>query len=156
MSDSQPSEIQKLLRLKRHEQPPEGYYEDFLLEFQHRQRAEMLRRSSFSLWTEKVANWFYGLGGSKWVWGGATAYAAVMIFAFMRPDTEESFGAGDEATLPGASMIETSPVQRPGIAGNSGAGGGSGKSGSMNPKSRSDSGGNEPVQPVSAPGFREL
>jgi len=37
-------EIQKLLRLKRYEQPPPGYFDDFLHEFQCRQRAEIIRR----------------------------------------------------------------------------------------------------------------
>lgn len=36
--------LQKLLRLKRYEQPPPGYFEDFLHEFQCRQRAEVIRR----------------------------------------------------------------------------------------------------------------
>jgi len=36
--------LSKLLRLKRHEQPPTGYFDDFLREFQRRQRAELLRR----------------------------------------------------------------------------------------------------------------
>ena len=37
-------EIQKLLRLKRYEQPPPGYFDDFLHEFQCRQRAEIIHR----------------------------------------------------------------------------------------------------------------
>lgn len=36
--------LSKLLRLKRFEQPPAGYHENFLREFQARQRAELLRR----------------------------------------------------------------------------------------------------------------
>lgn len=90
-SDSNLSEVQKLIRLKRYEQPPQGYdayCEDFLFEFQQRQRVEMLRRSSFSIWLEKVASWFWGFGTSKWVWGGAAAYASVMMFAYMKHDPE--------------------------------------------------------------------
>lgn len=37
-------DIGKLLRLKRHEQPPPGYFENFLHEFHRRQRAELLRQ----------------------------------------------------------------------------------------------------------------
>ncbi len=42
--DSQ-SDIQKLLRLKRHEIPPAGFHENFLEEFRHRQRVDLLRRT---------------------------------------------------------------------------------------------------------------
>jgi hypothetical protein len=41
--------LSKLLRLKRFEQPPAGYYEDFLREFQERQRAELLRRPTWRI-----------------------------------------------------------------------------------------------------------
>jgi len=145
MSDSDLSNVQKLLRLKRYERPPEGYYEDFLLEFQHRQRAEMLRRSAFSLWTERVANWFWGFGSSKWVVGGAAAYASLMIFAYLNHDSADPLhaGEGDAAASPAAEQVGLTPSQVPAA---------------------------EPVQPVqrtpekdgsgergfSVPGFREL
>ena len=44
-----------LLRLKRYEQPPPGYFDDFLREFQRRQRVEALRRSPWSAFWERVA-----------------------------------------------------------------------------------------------------
>jgi hypothetical protein len=37
-------EIARLLRLKRYEQPPASYYENFLSEFRRRQRDELLRQ----------------------------------------------------------------------------------------------------------------
>ncbi|MDD5350560.1 MAG: hypothetical protein PHQ12_10150 [Chthoniobacteraceae bacterium] len=46
--------LSKLLRLKRFEQPPAGYYEDFLREFQARQRVELLRRP---LWRILLDRW---------------------------------------------------------------------------------------------------
>lgn len=50
------TQIQKLLRLKRYEQPPEGYYEDFLLEFQRRQRAEVLKRSPWEILWDRLSH----------------------------------------------------------------------------------------------------
>ena len=103
-SDSNLSEVQKLIRLKRYEEPPRGYdayCEDFLFEFQQRQRVEMLRRSPFSIWLEKVASWFWGFGTSKWVWGGAAAYASVMMYAYLNPDQTEGEVVRDEPPKPG-------------------------------------------------------
>ncbi len=48
--------LSKLLRLKRYEQPPPGYFEDFLREFQRRQRTEALRRPSWALLWERLAS----------------------------------------------------------------------------------------------------
>ena len=43
MDEFNDNEITKLLRLKRYEQPPPGYFENFLHEFHRRQRDELLR-----------------------------------------------------------------------------------------------------------------
>jgi hypothetical protein len=44
MDEFNDNEIARLLRLKRYEQPPPGYFENFLHEFHRRQRDEMLRQ----------------------------------------------------------------------------------------------------------------
>ena len=43
MDEFNDNEISKLLRLKRYEQPPPGYFDNFLHEFHRRQRDELLR-----------------------------------------------------------------------------------------------------------------
>lgn len=48
--------ISKLLRLKRYEQPPPGYFEDFLSEFQSRQRAELIRRPLWELVWDRISS----------------------------------------------------------------------------------------------------
>lgn len=47
-------QVQKLLRLKRYEQPRPGYHEDFLREFQSRQRSDILRRPLRELIWERI------------------------------------------------------------------------------------------------------
>jgi hypothetical protein len=47
-------EIARLLRLKRYEQPPPAYFENFLHEFRRRQRDELLRQPSWRIWFERV------------------------------------------------------------------------------------------------------
>jgi len=44
MEEFDDREIARLLRLKRYEQPPPGYFENFLHEFHRRQRDELLRQ----------------------------------------------------------------------------------------------------------------
>ena len=52
--------LSKLLRLKRFEQPPPGYFDDFLSEFQYRQRKELLRRPAWSIVRDRLeAFWFH-------------------------------------------------------------------------------------------------
>ncbi len=75
-------ELQKLLRLKRYEQPPPEFFEDFLLDFQKRQRAEMLKTPVTQLMAERLAAWWNGLIAPRWLYAGGAAYVAAMIFFF--------------------------------------------------------------------------
>lgn len=69
--------IQKLIRLKRFENPGEGFTEEFLREFHQRQRAEMLRKSSVELLGERISTWWHHLTMPKWTL--ATAAACVCL-----------------------------------------------------------------------------
>ena len=159
MSDSDSFEVQKLIRLKRHERPPDGYYEDFLLEFQHRQRAEMLRRSAFSLWLERVATWFSSFGTRKWVYAGGAAYAALMISAYLRSEPEDPMQADGAAGVEmGASAAAPLPLSNPSTTAGNGVAtpdqpAGLGRSGEGGNSSKA---GDEGLQPVSSPAYREL
>jgi len=50
----EPNDISKLLRMKRYEQPPPGYFEDFMQEFHRRQRAELLKRPTWEILWDRV------------------------------------------------------------------------------------------------------
>lgn len=83
MSDFE--DIQRLLRLKRYERPSEDFVEDFVSQFQYRQRQELMQHSARGLLWERVTTYFEGLFEPKWRWAGATAVALVTVFAVFKP-----------------------------------------------------------------------
>ncbi len=95
MSDENFLRVQQLIALKRHEQPDDAYFEEFLDEFHRRQRQELLRRSSFSLFCERLGTWFSGTNKWNIVWGGGLAYAALATGFFLcwpKPGTGSGSG----------------------------------------------------------------
>jgi hypothetical protein len=54
MNEFDDNEIARLLRLKRYEQPPPSYFENFLHEFHRRQRDEMLRQPLWRICLERA------------------------------------------------------------------------------------------------------
>lgn len=73
------TDIQKLLRLKRYEQPPPGYFDDFMRDFQRRQRAELLRQPAWKILLERVETFFSEHSMGRYAY--STATAAVLVFA---------------------------------------------------------------------------
>jgi hypothetical protein len=54
MDEFNDNEITKLLRLKKYEQPPPGYFENFLHEFHRRQRDELLRQPIWRICVDRA------------------------------------------------------------------------------------------------------
>ena len=54
MDEFNDNEITKLLRLKKYEQPPAGYFENFLHEFHRRQRDELLRQPLWRICVDRT------------------------------------------------------------------------------------------------------
>lgn len=50
--------IHRLMALKRYEQPPPGFVDDFLVKFQERQRVELMKQSLGSLIMERIEGFF--------------------------------------------------------------------------------------------------
>ena len=61
MDEFNDNEIAKLLRLKRYEQPPPGYFENFLHEFHRRQRDELLRQPLWRICLERAHDFMFRL-----------------------------------------------------------------------------------------------
>lgn len=71
-------DIQRLIRLKRFENPGEDFVEDFVTQFRERQRSELLRQSARGLLWERVSTYFEDLVSPKWALAGATACVALI------------------------------------------------------------------------------
>jgi hypothetical protein len=91
------TEIQNLIALKRYEGPSDEYFDEFLEEFHRRQREDVLKRSSRSLFAERLKVWFEELGMAKWAYGAGVAYAALMIAFVAWPKS-----SNPTADVPGA------------------------------------------------------
>ena len=61
MDEFNDNEIARLLRLKRYEQPPPGYFENFLHEFHRRQRNELLRQPLWRICWERAQDFMFRL-----------------------------------------------------------------------------------------------
>jgi len=96
-------DLQKLLRLKRHEQPPPGYFDDFLLEFQRRQRDEMLRHSAWQVALERFRAFVGQVSLPQLAYYGATAVivlmAGVASWSILSSDPAGSEAGGSVSSL---------------------------------------------------------
>ena len=80
--DDEFKDLQRLLRLKRYEVPPPDYFEDFLIEFHQRQRAELLKRPLWRLAMDRIEGALPTFSPSRYAYAGACATAiAATVFA---------------------------------------------------------------------------
>jgi hypothetical protein len=84
--------MHRIIRLKRYEQPPEGYCENFLREFHQRQRAELLKPSLRTLIMERLTSVMSEFRVPAFAYAGATAVAVFASLAILRvnPATSSS------------------------------------------------------------------
>src|SRR5204863_9276531 len=73
MNQFSEEEIGRLLRLKKYEQPPPGYFDNFLHEFHRRQRDELLREPLWRIGLQRAQDFMFRLNVP-----GLTSYPAVV------------------------------------------------------------------------------
>jgi hypothetical protein len=80
MDEFNDNEIGRLLRLKKYEQPPPGYFENFLHEFHRRQRDELLRQPLWRIALDRVQDFMMSLNVAR-IASYPVAVTAVLLCA---------------------------------------------------------------------------
>ncbi len=83
MNDLNENDIGKLLRMKRHEQPPPGYFDNFLHEFHRRQRAELLREPLWRITLRRAQDFMLNLNVPSLTSYPAAATALIVMAAVL-------------------------------------------------------------------------
>jgi hypothetical protein len=101
-------QLENLLALKRQERPEEGYWQDFLCEFHHRQREQAVMKSGIAGFAQRVNDWISGMSPSKWAYGLGLAYATAAVAFFLTPR-----GVEYDHTAPQPVKYEVVPAPAP-------------------------------------------
>jgi len=91
-------DIQRLVRLKRYEMPPEGFVDDFVTSFHHRQRAELLNQTARSLFWERLMTFFEGRPVANMAVAGTAVIALVAALAIGQPGGRIELAKADEVS----------------------------------------------------------
>ncbi|MEO6784964.1 MAG: hypothetical protein ABI318_02420 [Chthoniobacteraceae bacterium] len=116
------NQLQALLRLKRYEQPPAGYFNELLESVHRRQREELLRRPAWQIAIDRIRAFFAPLH-LEWRHAGSMAALLVAgIFAIRIAIPERAAGplqianVGAKSSLPASSQTGPMLTLQPGSA----------------------------------------
>ena len=102
------NDLGKLLRLKRHEQPPPGYFDNFLHEFHRRQRAELLRQPLWRIAWQRAHDFMFQLNVPTLASYPAAAAAIVVLATVLSlkvSQTPTTLNVATNATQPVAELV---------------------------------------------------
>ena len=86
------NDISKLLRLKRYEQPPAEYFENFLAEFQLRQRAEVIHRPFLRIAWDRLCRFLAPPSMPRLAMAGSFAVAVIAAGSVLTWSDSETEG----------------------------------------------------------------
>src|SRR5260370_14982887 len=105
-------QLRKLLRIKRLEQPPAGYFDRTLIEFHRRRREELLRRLATLIWWEGFVSGIGNFGVPSYAYGAAfgafVVVATIVGFDLWTPYKEATGLSATRAVLSGSEAQEVS------------------------------------------------
>jgi hypothetical protein len=107
MHDDEFEDIRKLMRLKRHETPGEGFTEDFLKEFHRRQRDVTQRQSGLDRFLQMLGDKFESFLNPKF--GLAAAAAVIALVAVL---LNAFNGSGPAANQPTQAIIKAEDAKK--------------------------------------------
>jgi len=100
MNDFNENDIGVLLRLKKHEQPPPGYFDNFLHEFQRRQSAELLREPLWRIVLRRAQDFSFQLNIPSLTSYPAMATAVLICAAVLSLKVSQTPTSNNLATAP--------------------------------------------------------
>ena len=107
MKEFSEEDIGKLLRLKRHEQPPPGYFDNFLHEFHRRQRDELLCEPIWRIALQRAQDFMFRLNVPALTSYPAAATAVLVCAAVISLKMYQAPEAANVASENRASVIAT-------------------------------------------------
>lgn len=104
MDNFDENDIGTLLRLKKYEQPPPGYFENFLHEFHRRQRDELLRQPVWSVMWQRLSDSLFRFNIPSLTSYPAAVAAVLVCAAVVSLKVYQAPQAGDLALVESAAL----------------------------------------------------